>query len=105
MLGTRGTHGIHETRGTVAEIIKKAVIRGTCVPREIHMTTETENVERLIRKKSSIRKKAVAMGEPMAGKRVLVLKQGQSPEAKPETKPEVLAEVEEEDLNYQTRVY
>lgn len=101
MFGTLGTHG---TRGTVAEIIKRAVTRGTCAPHEIPMTTETESVERPIRRKSNIRKKHVAMEEPMAEKRVLVLKQGQNPEVKPETKPEVPAEVEGEALSYQTRV-
>lgn len=98
---TRGTRGIH---GTVAETIKKAVTRESCVPQGRPTTIERESVETLIKRKSNIWRKHVAMEDPMAGKRVLGLKQGQTQEVNPEMNPEHLEEVEGEPLNYQTRV-
>lgn len=79
------------------------MIRGTCVLHETHTTTGTESVERLIKKKSNIWRKRVAMEEPMVEKRVLALNQEQTREVKPEMNREVLAEVEGEVLKYQTR--
>lgn len=98
---TRGTRGIH---GTVAETTKKAVTRESCVPQERHTTIERESVETPIKRKNNIWRKHVAMEDPMAEKRVLALKQGQTQEVNPEMNPERLEEVEGEPLNYQTRV-
>lgn len=95
-----------EIRGIIAEIPKIVVIRETRVPHGIPMTTETETVVMPIKRMTSTRMTRAAMEDPMAERRVLVLKQGMTPEVTPEMRAEVieLAEVEAEVQNCLTRV-
>lgn len=106
--GSQGNPGTLETpgiQGITAEIIKIAVIRETRVLYEIPMTTETERIERPIKRKTSIRRNHAVMEEPMAEKRIPVLTHGMNPEMSREMKVEVtgLAEVEAEVQNYLTK--
>lgn len=107
--GSRGNPEIletPETRGIIAGTPRTVVTRGTRAPRETPMTTGTERVEMPIKRMTSIRMTCVAMGDPMAERRALVLKQGMTPEVTPGMRAEVieLAEVEDEVQNYLTKV-
>lgn len=102
--GSRGnpeTLETPETRGIIAGTPRTVVTRETRAPRETPMTTGTERVEMPIKRMTSIRMTCVAMEDPMAERRALVLKQGMTPEVTPEMREVIeLAEVEAEVQSY-----